>query len=369
VLRSIDFARVSFGDPDYLWLLAVPGLFLVLWVWRFLARRADRERLAHRRTLPIRERLALFGDLPFWLCLIAALTLLIVAVARPRGPATVLRQAGIDLIILQDASSSMRVQDVSGGRWQRSMRFLRMLGDSLSWQNDRIAMAVFARIAAPQVRLTKDPNTFFFFLDHLEKDAPFRLQDEATWDTNLERGVHWGIRLLERDEELHGKSLNAKVFVMVSDGQAWSGEVEKSILEAQARGIPIYTVGVGTLAGGAMPKFIGPGGDDMADPDTPTRSRLDRQALQQISAAAGGQYFELDRDGDRHIANSIIDAGKRMAPTLGITEEAEELYWYFLSFAAGFIVLGLLFIRERAELWVQLAAAVIMLTTLSTIFG
>ena len=99
------------------------------------------------------------------------------------------------------------------------------------------------------------------------------------------------------------------------------------------------------------------------------RSRLDRAALQQISAAARGQYFELDRDGDRPIANSIIDAGKRMAPPLGVTEEAEELYWYFLSFAAAFLVVGLLFIRERSELWIQLAAAAVMLTTLSTIFG
>ena len=128
--------------------------------------------------------------------------------------------------------------------------------------------------AAPQVRLTKDPNTFFFFLDHLEKTSPFRLQDEGTWDTNMERGIHWGVRLLERDEELHGKSLNAKVFVMISDGQAWSGEVEKSILEAQARGIPIYTVGVGTLGGGSMPKFLGPGGDEIQDPEIPLRSRL-----------------------------------------------------------------------------------------------
>jgi hypothetical protein len=156
---------------------------------------------------------------------------------------------------------------------------------------------------------------------------------------------------------------------MISDGQAWSGEVEKSILEAQARGIPIYAVGVGSLAGGAMPKFTGGGADAEPDPETPLRSRLDRQALQQIAAAAGGQYFELDRDGDRHIANSIIDAGKRLAPTLGVTEEAEELYWYFLTFAAALLAAGLLFIRERAQLWIQLVAAVSMLASLSTILG
>jgi Ca-activated chloride channel family protein len=369
VLRSIDLGQITFGEPDILWLLIVPGLLLVLWGWRAAVRRGDRRRLARGRLVPVRERIAAAGDLPFWLCLVFALASAIVAAAAPRGPATVVRQAGIDLIILQDASASMRVQDVSGDRWQRSVRFLRMLGDSLSWQNDRIAMAVFARIAAPQVRLTKDPNTFFFFLDHLERDPPFRLQDESTWDTNLERGIHWGIRLLERDEELHGKSLNAKVFVMISDGEAWSGEVEKSLLEAASRNIPLYTVGVGTLGGGQMPKFLSPAGDPVDDPEVPLRSRLDRDGLQQIASAGRGAYFELDRDGDRHIANSIIDAGKRLAPTLGITEAAEELYWYFLGFAAVLVALGLCFVRDRTDSWLQLAAAVVLLVTLSSILG
>ena len=101
------------------------------------------------------SRLQLFGDLRSGCATIAALALLIVA---SHGRAS-LRQScarPIDLIILQDASSSMRVADVPGDRWQRAVRFLRMLGDSLGWQNDRIAMAVFARIAAPQVRLTKN---------------------------------------------------------------------------------------------------------------------------------------------------------------------------------------------------------------------
>lgn len=369
MLRSINLSRVTFGEPDYLWLLVVPALLLLLWVWRFASRRADAGHLAGRRTLPVRERLALIGDFPFWLLSIAALASLIVAVAQPRGPATVVRQAGIDLVILQDASASMRVKDVPGDRWQRSVRFLRMLGDSLSWKNDRIAMAVFARIAAPQVRLTNDPNTFFFFLDHLEKSPPFRLEDDGTWDTNLERGIHWGIRLMERDEDLHGKSLNAKVFVALTDGEVWSGEVEKALLELAARNIPLYVVGVGTLGGGQMPKFRNAAGEEVDDPEVPTRSRLDRAGLQQVAAASGGQYFELDRDGDRHIANTIIDAGKRLAPSLGVTEEAEDLYWYFLGFAAAFAALGMLFIRERAELWIQFVGAVVLLAALSTILG
>ena len=258
----------------------------------------------------------------------------------------------------------MRTKDVAGDRWQRAMRFVRLLGDSLTWKDDRIAMALFAHIATPQIRLTRDPNTFFFFLDHLDQAPPFRLEDDTTWDTNLELGIYWGLRVIERDEELHGKSSNAKLFVLLSDGEAWSGEVAKSLQKANERQIPIFAVGVGSLAGGPLPLDALPPGTTR-DPDEPTTSHLDRESLEKIASATNGQYFELDRDGDRHIANAIIDAGKRLAPALGVVQQAEELYWWFLCGAAAFAGLGLLFMRERSELWIQLVGATAVLLLVS----
>ena len=41
---------------------------------------------------------------------------------------------------------------------------------------------------------------------------------------------------------------------MISDGQDWSGEVAKSVALARGRGIPIYTIGVGTSNGGFIPE-------------------------------------------------------------------------------------------------------------------
>jgi Ca-activated chloride channel family protein len=367
VITGIDLAGIRFAEPGYLWLLIVPVALAACWLWRLGARHADARRLAHRRTLPVRERITRAGDLPFWLCLIGALALLIGAIARPQGPRTAVRQAGVDLVILQDASASMRVRDVAGDRWQRSIRFLRLLGDSLSWEHDRIAMAVFARIAAPQVRLTKDPNTYFFFLNHLEEQPPFRLENEGTWDTNLERAIHWGLRLIERDEELHGTSRNAKLLVAITDGEVWSGALERSLQQAIDRNVPVYVVGVGTLGGGQMPQFKNEKGEILFDPEAPTRSRLNRRGLQEIASAGGGRYFELDRNDDRYVATTIIDAGKRLAPTLGVTEEAEELYWYFLAAAAMAAGAGLLFLRDPADLWIQVVGGTVALLVVSAI--
>src|SRR5437867_2531959 len=235
-MLGINFETLRFAAPQYLWLLIAPGVLLVGWCWQLTARRRDARRYRQHRRLPVRERFPIFGSLVFWLCLIVASACVIIALSRPTAAAAMVRTAGVDLVILQDGSASMRTADVAAGnRWQRSMRFLRVLGESLGWKDDRMAMALFAHIAAPQVRLTKDPNTFFFFLDHLAQESPFRLEDDTTWDTNIELGIAWGMRLIEKDQELYGKSPNAKAFVLVSDGQAWSGGRDRAASRSRTR--------------------------------------------------------------------------------------------------------------------------------------
>jgi Ca-activated chloride channel family protein len=358
VLTGIDLNTVRFGEPQFLWLLVIPAALFVIWVWQFGARRRDAHRFRQHRRLPVRERFPIFGSLVFWLCLIVAAAFAILALARPAATVSVVRTAGVDLVILQDGSASMRTKDVAGNRWQRSMKFLRTLGESLAWRDDRVAMALFAHIAAPQVRLTTDPNTFFFFLDHLGGDSPFRLEDDTTWDTNIELGIAWGMRVIEKDEELYGKNPNSKGFVLVSDGQAWSGEVAKALRAARVKDIPVYVVGVGTTIGGLIPeptrKMPGIGSPP---PEPPIRSSLDRTSLGMIASAGGGLYLELDREGDREIANRIIDAARRRAGSRGLQEEHEDLYWRCLAAAALLLCAGSLFLQERVELWLQSAGA------------
>ena len=130
----------------------------------------------------------------------------------------------------------MYVNDIAPDRWQRSIKFIRALAEAISWRGDRVALALFSQRAAPQVRLTKDPNALFFFLDHLTEASPFSLSDGATWDTNIEEGVFWGLKIVETDEEMFGKNSNAKAFVVISDGQAWSGQVANALALAKQIG-------------------------------------------------------------------------------------------------------------------------------------
>ena len=102
-------------------------------------------------------------------------------------------------------------------------------------------------------------------------------------------------------------------------------------------------------------------------PQPPIHSALDRASLAQIARAGGGDYLELDREGDREIANRIIDAARRRAGSRGVQVENEELYWRCLLAAAVFIGVGLLFLQERIELWLQAAGASAALAILWTL--
>jgi hypothetical protein len=348
-LRSIAFAT-----PAYLWLLAVPAGLLVLWAFRVMRRVVDLRRLRARRVSPLRERWSLLADLPLWLCVALACAGLVLALARPRAVAPGLGRPGLDIIVLQDGSASMYVRDVPAGtRWSRSTEFLRRLGDALRWDGDRMALTVFARVATPQIRLTRDPNTVFFFLDRLGARSPFRLEDETTWDTNVEQGIAWGLRVLHKDRELHGASQNAPLFVLVSDGETWSGEVARAIDRVRAERIPLYVVGVGTVAGGRMPAW--PIADESEPP--PAVSHLDRRGLERLALEGGGVYFELDRTLDRDIANTIIEGGRRSAPPPAGDPTLTDIYWPLLSGSCALAAVGALFVRRRPPLLLLLAGA------------
>jgi len=247
-----------FAQPLFLWLLTVPGALALLWILRFAQRRRDIGRMRQSRIIPFYERFRFAGPLLFRGFLILAAAFLMMALARPQT-LTLSEAEPVDLIVLLDGSASMRVADVLPDRWQRSMRFLRTLVETLPWKEDRIGLAVFANHALPQVRLVRDPNTLIFFIEHLKEGSPFALEENTSWDTNAFEGIRWGVKLVVKDEEFHGKNPNPKAFILVSDGDQYSSETLPAIDEARKLRIPIHVVGVGTSSGGLIPLPSPPG--------------------------------------------------------------------------------------------------------------
>ena len=257
MLFGIDLSTVSFAEPLYLWLLVLPGTLLVASDLAGLRRRADAggcagRACAGRRTSSAARRYRLLAG------------------RRPRGLGLHCRarqargarcprcgRASADIVILQDGSASMHVTDVAPNRWRRSVQFLRAFGETLSWRGDRVALAIFAYHAAPQVRLTKDPNALFFFIDHLgEQPAISDRRRADLGHQHRDRRVVGAPAGRHRREAVR-KDEQPKAFVVISDGQAWSGTVGTSAGHARARGVLVYAVGVGTTTGGVIPDPLG----------------------------------------------------------------------------------------------------------------
>ena len=354
---------LQFDEPLYLWLLPLPAGLALLWVWQLVRRRGDARRALQERTTPVREQYAFAGGLAFWLCLVLAVAALVLALSRPQVLASVTQNAGADFIILQDGSTSMRVSDVAPNRWQRSVSWIRMFAELLSWQDQRVALALFAHRAAPQIRLTRDPNALFFFLDYLGEQPPFRLEDDTSWDTNIEEGIYWGVKMFDLDETLYGERLSAKAFIVLSDGQAWSGQVDTALQLARERDIRVYVIGVGSTTGGFIPQLSASIYDR---PEDPIHSVLDRRSLRAIAEAGGGEYYELGVDADQDIALQILTDVQRRAQSTQREETFTELYWFLLAAAAGLVCLGTLLLKERTQLWWQLATVVALVMLLMT---
>ena len=364
--RVIDVGSIRFGQPLYLWLLVAPAALLLLWCWRVARRRVDARRYRAARLVPVRERFGSVGEFGFWLALIAALSLTILALSRPQGITAIVRSPGVDIVLLMDGSTSMRVRDMGTDRWQRAMQWVRTLTKTLSWNGDRMALATFADIAVPQVRLTRDPNTILFFLDHLDDAPTFRLENETSWNTNVEDAIYWGVKLVETDQQMYGPSKNARTFVVISDGQVWSGNVQRAITAAAKLGIAVDVIGVGTSNGGIIPLPRDDKGIVLAGFE-PIRSMIDRPSLQEIARAGNGEYLEIGTTSDEQIAARIIQNAARRSDSGQVDEALDELYWYLLAGAAGCLGVGVLFLKQRLQLWFGFATALALLALISSL--
>ncbi len=157
-----------FEYPYLLWLLAVPALLILRYVWI-----EWKDRRAHLRVSALdqweaggRSVLEIVRHIPFALR-IAALCLLIVAIARPRSSSQVEKvdTEGIDIIFAMDVSTSMLARDFTPDRLSAAKDIaIEFIAQRPS---DRMGIVVFAGESYTQCPLTTDRAT----LINLMKDV------------------------------------------------------------------------------------------------------------------------------------------------------------------------------------------------------
>ena len=237
VLPRIDFEQITFAEPEYLWLLvAARRCSSLLWVWRFLQRRADiapSRRAPHAavaRALRPRRRPAVLAvpDRPRSRCLIVALA----AAARPGHRHAAGRH--------RSGHPAGRLGlDAGQGRPRRSLAALdavpppaRRFAELEERSHRAGALRAHRRAADP----AHDRSEHVLLLPR-----PPRRRSRRSGSTTRRPGTRtssWASTgasgMIERDEELHGRSSNAQLFVVISDGESWSGEVAE-VAEARHR--------------------------------------------------------------------------------------------------------------------------------------
>ena len=108
-----------FEYPELLWLLVVPVLLVLHYLWLELSHRRPHLRVSTSVPWLVRKPgvVSVARHLPF-LLRIAAIVLIVIAIARPRSSQTIEKvdTEGIDIILAMDVSTSMLARDFTPDR-------------------------------------------------------------------------------------------------------------------------------------------------------------------------------------------------------------------------------------------------------------
>ncbi len=217
-----------------------------------------------------------------WLTIIA-LTLMIVAMARPRQLEEVAEVSaeGIDIVLTLDISGSMRAEDFQpDNRFVVAKRVLRSFIERT--RDDRLALVVFAGKAFTQCPLTLDHEMVLRLLKDVELGM-------------VEDGTAIGMAIATGAARLEKSDAKSRAVILLTDGRNNAGSIDP-VTAAKAAGaidVKVYAVGVGTQEGARIPIDDPVFGRSYArNPDgSYQRTKMDEETLKRVAELSGGKYF------------------------------------------------------------------------------
>ena len=265
-----------FEYPQLLWLLAIPVLLVALYVWKEL-----KDRRPHLRVSTLtpwkeggRSILGIIRHVPYALR-IAALSLIIIAIARPRS-ATEMEKVdteGIDIVLAMDVSTSMLAMDFKPNRLNAAKDIaVEFIAERPS---DRMGIVVFAGESYTQCPLTTDRATLINLMQDVQTDL-------------IEDGTAIGNGLATAVARMKDSDAKSRVVILLTDGVNNMGAVtpQDAAEIAKTYGIRVYTIGVGANGEAPYP-VLTPWGNEVRN----MKVEIDEDLLKNIADMTGGQYF------------------------------------------------------------------------------
>lgn len=297
---------VHFARPRALWwLIALVGF---AWVWAHRTHRQRQTQLALMHSRAFARLSASWSprrnSARFSLTALACF-FLILASAQPQWGEETRRvqRKGTDIAIVLDASRSMLAEDVGPNRMKAATRELDALLHKLD--GDRVGLIVFAGVAFTQSPLTNDYGAIRLYLDRVNPDAI------PTQGTALGVAIHEAHRLLTGGNNPDFRRAPNQIMLVISDGEDHQTHPVQAAQVAHDDGIQVYTIGVGTSAGGRIPLHDAQGNFQryLTDRDGKVvHTQLEDSQLREIAAAGGGAYMHYDgRNSTTPTLTSIIN--------------------------------------------------------------
>ena len=324
---------MSVENPRALWLLFVLLLLVFLQFRHLIQGRRDLARLAggnqerRRRLFFVRWFFSSVAFNLFWIFAVLAMADITWGV-RPVEE----DRRGIEMAFVLDVSNSMLAQDVEPDRLRRARDLLRALVSELD--GSRFAVVGFRGQASRVIPLTQDLTAVESLLSVSAAGVV------TTPGSNVEAGLREALAAFPEGSNRH------RVIVLLSDGEALSGNVAGAASSVAEAGIPVFAVGIGTRSGSTIPI---PSGDVIRDNrGRPVTTRLEVETLQEVAAITDGVYYEVGQtELFSDLLRDIRDYYGRLEAQ-GFRLEPVQRYRLFLTLA---LICLAIFVSLRVVRW------------------
>ena len=317
-----------FEYPKLIWLLAVPALMVLHYIWLEIGERHPHLRVS--TSMPWmasgRSIMAYMRHIPF-LLRIFALSMLVVAIARPRSSEDMEKvdTEGIDIILAMDVSTSMLARDLVPDRISASKDIaIEFISQRPS---DRMGIVVFAGESFTQCPLTTDRATLINLMKEVQTDL-------------IEDGTAIGNGLATAIARMKDSDAKSRVVILLTDGVNNRGEItpQMSAEIAKTYGVRVYTIGVGKEGMAPYPVMT-PWGVEIRD----VKVEIDETLLAEIAESTGGRYFRATDNTKLAEIYSEINRMEKARTTVDSFPVYKELFSRYALLALLAILLELVF--------------------------
>ena len=269
--------------------------------------------------------MAILRHVPF-VCRILALSMIVLAIARPRSSEQMERvdTEGIDIILAMDVSTSMLARDLTPDRLNASKDIaIEFISQRPS---DRMGIVVFAGESFTQCPLTTDRATLINLMKEVQTDL-------------IEDGTAIGNGLATAVARMKDSDAKSRVIILLTDGVNNRGEISPQMAAeiAKTYGVRVYTIGVGKEGMAPYPVMT-PWGVEIQQ----VKVEIDEDLLSEIAESTGGRYFRATDNTKLAEIYSEINKMEKARTTIDSFPIYKELFGQFALLALLALLMELL---------------------------